>query len=298
MDVIVFGILAIIGLAFALLVVASGYLMVTNVAYQLVDLTETASLLLGISKPWKLSFKLLHLPPSLAQKLRSLPYYQQLSPAMQRRFESRMVRSMQKLQVVGEAGLVVTDEMRFKIAAGLIKLTFGYRKYIIDGFTTVVLYPGPYRSAHTGQLHKGETQTVGVVKFSWPDLAAGYANTSDNLHLSLHEWSHALWLGLQMNRSADNRLQINHVAWDQLIANSSRIQRWKKAGYLRPYAFTNHMELLACAIESFFESPAQMAQIHPEMYIALVRLLNQDYPHIKLKTPTLRAGVHLKPYRL
>lgn len=280
------------------LVFVTAYISVTRFFYHLVDLAETSSLLLGVSKPWKMSFKLMHLSPSLAVQLRKMPYFQQLEPAMQRRFESRVARSMGKLVILGKDGLVVTEEMRMKVCAGLIKLTFGYRKYIIDGFKEVWLYPGPYQSPITRQWHKGETQSHGKVLFSWPDLEAGFENPTDNLHLGLHEWSHALWLALHKNKEVDNRLQINHAAWDNLLTNTENIRRWQKAGYLRAYAFTNNMELFACAVESFFETPAQMAEKHPEMYAALAWILNQDFPQLKLKTPTLRAGVHLKPYRL
>ncbi len=271
---------------------------ITRFLYHLVDLSETASLLLGVSKPWKISFKLLSLPVDLGSELRKMPYYRQLSTSMQRRFESRVARSMTKLKILGKQDLAVTEEMRMKVCAGLIKLTYGYRKYIIDGFKEVWLYPSPYQSPITRQWHKGETQSRGIVIFSWPDLAAGFDNPTDNLHLGLHEWSHALWLALHKNKEVDNRLQINHAAWDNLLANTDNIRRWEKAGYLRPYAFTNNMELFACAIESFFETPAQMAEKHPEMYAALVWILNQDFPHLQLKTPAFWAGVHLKPYRL
>lgn len=290
--------LLLFAVAFIAFALFSGYFFVTRFFYHVFDLAETASLVLGVSKPWKRSFKLLHLPPSLAGQLHKIPYYQQLEPAMQRRFESRVARSMGKLKFSGKDGLVVTDEMRMKVCAGLIKLTFGYRKYTIDGFNEVWLYPGPYQSPITRQWHKGETQSHGKVLFSWPDLDAGFENPTDNLHLGLHEWSHALWLALHTSREVDNRLQINHAVWDDLVANTANINRWEKAGYLRPYAFTNKMELFACAVESFFETPAQMAEKHPEMYAALVWILNQDFPKLQVKTPTFRAGVHLKPYRL
>lgn len=276
----------------------TAYLSVTRFFYHLVDLAETSSLLLGVSKPWKLSLKLLTLPVDLGGELRKMPYYRQLSPAMQRRFESRVARCMHKLVILGKDGLVVTPEMRMKVCAGLVKLTFGYRKYIIDGYKEVWLYPNHYRSPITGHMHKGETQSRGLVLFSWPDLAAGFENPTDNLHLGLHEWSHALWLALYKNREVDNRLQINHTAWDNLIADTSRIKRWKETGYLRAYAFTNNMELFACTVESFFETPAEMAKIHPELYAALAWTLNQNFVHVELKTPALRAGVRLKPYRL
>ncbi len=238
---------------------------------------EAFSISIGKGHLWKK----IYLPRSLAPHLEEIllshfEFYRRLSTSDQRRFQSRMAVALKRLKINSRDKLIITDEMRVLVAASLVKLTFGYRRFLIAGFTNIILYPTAYYSHATKSTNKGETHFSGMVVLSWEDTLSGIQITNDNLHLAIHEFSHALWLALVRDKGVDLRLKLHQDEWKQLISEPSNVLRWKEKGFLRPYAFTNAMELFACAVETFFESPKELHETHPELYRAMRLVLNQD----------------------
>ncbi|MDP2189583.1 MAG: zinc-dependent peptidase [Sphingobacteriaceae bacterium] len=238
---------------------------------------EAFSISIGQGHLWKKVYVPRRLAPHLEDILMShFEYYRSLSVVDQKRFQSRLAVALKRLKIISRDQLVITDEMRVLVAASLVKLTFGYRRFLIAGFTNIILYPSEYYSHATKSTNKGETHFSGMVVLSWEDTLSGIQITNDNLHLAIHEFSHALWLALVRDKGVDLRLKLYQDEWKRLIAEPNNILRWKAKGFLRPYAFTNAMELFACAVETFFESPKELNQTHPELYKVMRKILNQD----------------------
>lgn len=87
----------------------------------------------------------------------------------------------------------MNKESQILIGATYIMRTFGMRKYIVDVFDKIIIYPNEYFSTHSEQYHKGEfNPMIKVVAFSWKHFEEGFAIDNDNLNLGIHEFSHVI----------------------------------------------------------------------------------------------------------
>lgn len=266
-----------LGLAMLGLVASMIGIVLYYIILNYIEQAEAFSIAIGKGRLWKKVYvprRLQHHYETLL--LQHFDFYRALSEADQKRFKSRLAVAIKRLQISSRENLPITDEIRVLIAASMVKLTFGYRRFMIAGFTKIILYPAAYYSSATKSMNKGETHLSGMVVLSWEDTLADIQIKNDNLHLALHEFSHALWLALVRDKGVDLRLKLYQDEWKQLISQPNNVIRWKERGFLRPYAFTNAMELFACVVETFFESPKELHQTHPELYRVMCLILNQD----------------------
>lgn len=240
---------------------------------------EAGAIQAGGGNNWKrfyLPRKLHHSQLALLQQ--KFTYYKRLPAYYQVRFETRMVHVLNKLNIEGRNGLIITEEMRLLLAACLVKLTFGYRLFHIAGFHKIILYPEAYYSHQTQSHNKGETNITGVVVLSWKDTLAGLAVEDDNLHLALHEFAHALYLSHARQLGVDQRFSLHWPLWLRYVQQAGNLDKLRATGFFRDYAFSNQAELFACMVEAFFESPGKFSQVHPTLFGIMSRLLNQKRP--------------------
>jgi len=202
-------------------------------------------------------------------------FYTNLSDKNRRVFEHRVVKFVQQHRFIGKGGLQVTSKMELLIAGTAIMLSFGYSDYLYDLFTTIIIYPKDYYSTITHQHHKGETNPrFGVLVFSWEDFKAGLAIENDNLHLGLHEFTHALHFSYKHTRSRQGVRFLSN--FDKILAYLTRASVQKKlieSGYIRSYAFENQYEFLAVLVEHFFETPEKFKREHPTIFGLMLQLL-------------------------
>ncbi|MFD0777393.1 zinc-dependent peptidase [Flavobacterium myungsuense] len=87
----------------------------------------------------------------------------------------------------------MTKEVQILISATYIMLTFGMRKFIVDVFDKIIVYPDEYFSTHSEQYYKGEfNPRMKVVAFSWKHFEESFEIDNDNLNLGIHEFSHVI----------------------------------------------------------------------------------------------------------
>jgi Mlc titration factor MtfA (ptsG expression regulator) len=208
---------------------------------------------------------------------RHFAMYRNLSDHERAVFEHRVSRFIKLKKFEGLDGFELTREHLLIISAIAIKLTFGLRRYSMPVITTIKVFSGPFKNLRTGNIHKGEfNPNTGHVAFSWRDLIAGLDDPSDNLHLGLHEFTHALMIELYRGTWADTWFKWNYNKIDALIKHPHNRKILMEHPYLRPYARANKMEFFAVAVEHFFETPYQFERELPILYKAFVKLLNTD----------------------
>lgn len=205
-----------------------------------------------------------------------IPYYVDLSKEGKLKFISRLIVLLQNKVVMTREGEVDTLEKRIIIFAALVQLTFGLRRFTLPHFRGVILYPQRFFSKLINRDVLGLTSRKGVVALSWYDTVKGIHDTTDNLHLALHEWAHALLLDYDMD----------HTSWIYRTVNAQRRHaeayfetekdKENRTTYLRDYAFTNEHEFFAVCVEHFFETPATFASELEELYSIFCSLLNQN----------------------
>ncbi|MFT7229628.1 MAG: Mlc titration factor MtfA (ptsG expression regulator) [Bacteroidia bacterium] len=219
------------------------------------------------------------------------PYYSDLTKEGKSKFLRRVIVLLQQKRFRAKEGEVDTIEKRIVILGALTQLTFGLKKFNLPSFDLIRLYPRAFYSAYLQTHVKGLTNRKGTISLSWLDTMRGVHDTSDNIHLALHEWSHALLIDHQ-----DDYTQFLYSSMNKYIAKAEgffeHIKKQQiKDHYLRAYAFTNEHEFFAVSVEHFFETPATFASELPELYTIMCALLNQnplnregDYSYITQKS--------------
>ncbi|MFD2601932.1 zinc-dependent peptidase [Flavobacterium suzhouense] len=204
-------------------------------------------------------------------------FYRNLSEQRKKYFRHRIHAFIDNYKFVGRGGLEVTEEMKVKIAATAIMLTFGMREYLPDLFEVIIVYPDVFESAN-GDYHKGEfNPAAGAIVFSWRDFQEGIEFDNSNINLGLHEFGHVLHvnaMGIKRLGSAFVIYSDMFTSIKQYVAVPYNRDKILNAGYLRDYAFTNEHEFIAVALEYFFESPQEFRQRLPELYEMIKKMIN------------------------
>ena len=204
-------------------------------------------------------------------------YFKRLSLRDKEIFERRVQKFVNMKNFEGRQGLEVTKEMETLVAAAAIQLTFGYPSVYFKRFHTIILYPEPYLSTITGNYHKGEVFSGGIVVLSWRNFLEGYLDPADGRNLGLHEMAHAFKLA-DAFRGDDRDFLVREDLFRFIALARREMQSIDEgaASLFRSYAATNDQEFFAVAVETFFEKSAAFRNAHPELYFALVKLLRQD----------------------
>jgi len=217
---------------------------------------------------------------------RQVPLLDYLSEEERTRLRRVAILFLHEKSFVGAHDLEVSEQMRLLIAlqACLPILHLGIDWY--SGWSTIIIYPAgfvPKREVidEYGLVHTvknaliGEAWQRGPVILSWEDTEN--AGIVDGHNVVIHEFVHKLDM---LNGSADGfppqheRSQAR--AWSEVFtAAYADFQAHPKPGLSR-YGATAPAEFLAVLSEVFFEKPALLNGIYPQVYEALSRFFKQD----------------------
>ena len=191
-------------------------------------------------------------------------FYKQLNVKQKIYFHHRIASFTQKYQFIARKDLVN------------VMLTFGMRRYLIDAFDKIIIYPGQYLSTQSQQYYKGEfNPRMKAVVFSWQDFKEGFEIGNDNLNLGIHEFSHVLHFHSMQHQDASSLTfkkyytqlskEVNHTPNKQMLIESD---------YFRIYAYTNRYEFISVIIEHYFETPLEFQTKFPKLFQNVSRMLN------------------------
>ncbi|RTY90919.1 zinc-dependent peptidase [Flavobacterium sp. GT3R68] len=203
-------------------------------------------------------------------------FYQKLSEKRKKYFEYRVASFIHRYQFDGKAHFIVTDHTKILIAAPAVMLTFGMRRYLIDVFDTIIIYPKVYFSTITQEFHKGEfNPRLKTLVFSWEDFQQGFQLEADNLNLGLHEFAHALHFhGLKGRDQSSIVFSDGYVNIKEYLVRPNVLKLLVASNYFRIYAYTNQMEFLAVILEHFFETPQVFKKELPELFEKVRMMIN------------------------
>ncbi|WP_452227538.1 zinc-dependent peptidase [Lacinutrix cladophorae] len=208
-------------------------------------------------------------------------FYNQLKPSKQKHFEHRIQYFITQWEFVGK-DTEINSTMKVKVAATATKLTLGFRDYKISAVDKIVIYPKTYFSSINQQMHKGEfNMSYKALVFSWEDFEKGYAITSDNLNLGVHECIHAMHITFLKSRRYSTSAAIFLDSFQELTAyietNKSVKEKLVSSGYFRDYAFENHFEFISVLVENFIETPSEFRSEFPKIYDKVKQMLNFNF---------------------
>lgn len=238
-----------------------------------------------LNQPLPVYFELFpkRLPINFEQFLiRKEKYYRELSPRRQRSYGSRIMKFLADKEFQTREGLRLTYEMKLVVASAAVKITFGLRDYKLSSFHTIILYPDEFFSK-ASRLHvKGETNSAGVVVFSWKDLKFGNSIPDDSINLGYHEFAHALFLEHLMSPFEDS-FKEHYREWLIFVKNNSKLREVREKKIFRKYASVNEIEFFAVALENFFERPDHFKKELPRLYEYMTVILNQDTAKVEAR---------------
>ncbi len=222
-------------------------------------------------------FRLKKISPEQEYILRAkFEYYKKLPPKEKRYFQHRLSNFTTQYAYIPREHFEVTTEVQTLIAATYVMLTFGMRKYLIDAFDKIIIYPDVYYSTLNEEYHKGEFNPhMKAVVFSWNDFSIGYDITNDNLNLGIHEFTHVVLHHSLRNSDASSVTFKMH--YEQLVKEVNyppNRQRLIDSDYFRIYAFTNAYEFIAVIVEHYFETPHLFQMEFPQLYGKVSLMLN------------------------
>ena len=222
-------------------------------------------------------------PKKLAKEQRVIlvkefSFYNKLTSKQKCVFEHRVLRFIEYHTFVGRENLQITERMQLLISATAIMLTFGFDRYLLSKFETILVYPQDYFSNITQQYHKGEANpSYRTIVFSWEDFEEGIKIEDDNLNLGIHELTHALHFSFLTEKSYSATHFLKHYKLLLLsLRNKNAQKRLIQMNYLRDYAFENQYEFLSVLVEHFFETPEEFRAKLPAIYHRVKLMLNMN----------------------
>lgn len=224
------------------------------------------------------------------QTLAGIPIAAGLGEAEARRLREAATLFLHEKIFEQAGGIRLTEAMRADIAAQcclpILNLGFDW----LDGWRTVIVYPGEFVSPRKqldeiGVMHEweeilgGESWERGPLILSWADMEASGAGEGYNV--AVHEIAHKLDA---LNGATDGFPPLHRGMsarlWHQTFATAYEdFNRRLDAGEdteIDPYAAETPGEFFAVFSEYFFERPELTAAEYPDVYRQLAAFYRQD----------------------
>lgn len=178
--------------------------------------------------------------------------------------------------------------VKLLLSGAVCYLTIGFRRYkMIRSIHRIVLHPKKYYSNFNRRYHLGEYHPgLKVVALSEDTVHMGFADTTDNRNLAIHEFAHAVYFETKDKNSWEAlRFQWGFRKLKRLFANEAELKRIMDSGYFRPYGKTNVFEFLSVLTENFVETPEEFMTQFPVLFGIVSKMYNQHplvdaYEHI------------------
>lgn len=203
-------------------------------------------------------------------------FYKNLTDKQKTYFHHRTASFIEKYQFIPRGNFVVNTEAETLVAATYVMLTFGMRRYLVDAFDKIIIYPEEYLSTQSQEYYKGEfNPRMKAVVFSWKDFIEGHEISNDNLNLGIHEFSHVVHFNSMKNNDASSlTFRKYYTQLSKEVNFPPNKERLIESDYFRIYAYTNQYEFVSVMIEHYFETPIEFRSKFPQLYQNVSRMLN------------------------
>lgn len=213
----------------------------------------------------------------------NVPFYNELPPAKQNEFETRMQQFLGNVRITG-VNTTVEELDRILIAASAIIPIFGFPDWEYVQLKEVLLYPDSFNQEFAqdgygrdtlGMVGSGPYQNVMIL--SQFQLRQDFLNKTGKGNTAIHEFVH---LVDKTDGSVDGipEFILNHkyiTPWLELMHKEIRRILADKSD-INPYGATNQGEFFAVVSEYFFERPTLLKEKHPELYQLLSVIFRQQ----------------------
>lgn len=217
----------------------------------------------------------------------------------------------------GCGGVALTPDMQLLIAAQACLLTLELPGEPYPNLKNVLVYPSTFVPARAADVRKwrqgsipeptlpelGESWSNGTVVVAWDAALAGGQDAADGRNLVIHEFAHLLDFQYGLTRGDPDLTGLlqgpnepspgpaipGGDTWRPVLAASferhcAQVES-ETTTLLGPYAATNEAEFFAVTTEVFFEKPAHLRAVYPELYEHFAKFFRQDPAHARDSAP-------------
>jgi len=211
------------------------------------------------------------------------PIFNQLPHKFKLNFSKRVLNFLNQYAFVDKENVRLTNAHKVTVAASYIKLTLGYKQYLINTFDKIVVYPTAQYFPHLDETHTGHfNPKMNAVMLALDEFEHDIYYKNDGKDLALHEFTHALCFEMLQTYAKHpdaERFKKGFRLINEWIAVPQNKAKIVQTGFLRDYAFTDKLELVSILIELFFEKEAFFKQHFYDLYVCVGGMIK--HPKIK-----------------
>ena len=211
------------------------------------------------------------------------PLFHTLPHSYKINFCKRILLFLKQYAFHPRQNVFLTNAHKVKIAASYVKLTLGYKEFLVNSFHDIIVYPTAQYFEEFSEIHVGHFHPkMKTIMLALDEFEKGINTTNDGKDLALHEFSHALCFemlkpnALHPDASHFKQCFKKIVQW---MENPSHLLKVKNDGLIRDYGFSNKLELISVLVEVFFECSIPMKSKYPELYYYVGKMLH--HPSVK-----------------
>src|SRR5262245_61267123 len=223
---------------------------------------------------------------------KNVGHYLRLSPEEQAKLRDAMRILLAEKQWQGRSGLFVTEEMKVTIAAQAALLLLGDDRGYFPRVRDVLVFPKEFRTPvpeddwEDDELSErplaGIAVNRGPVLLAWDEVLPEGRDPDAGFNVVIHEFAHQLDFADGITRGSpplgDRALE---ARWFYVMTiafeDHRRAIRERHSGtFFTPHAADNEAEFFADATEAFYCRPADLKDLHAEMYQLLAAYYRVD----------------------
>lgn len=211
-------------------------------------------------------------------------FYHSLQEAEKTRFEWKVQEFLLNCRITGiQTDVSLTDKLL--VASSAVIPIFGFDSWKYLNIHEVLLYPAMFDENYQfeGESERrilgmvGNQNMEGIMILSKEALRLGFKNESDKQNTAIHEFVHLID---KTDGEIDGLPKVlmdkqYAIPWIDLM-NKEIVRISAGKSDINPYGSTNSAEFLSVISEYFFERPQLLEEKHPELYVLLEKIFNQQ----------------------
>jgi MtfA peptidase len=199
-------------------------------------------------------------------------------------FTKRIITFLKHYEFIDKTEQILTLKDKILIAATYVKLTIGFKHYVINAIDKIIIYPTAQYFPELNETHIGHYNPKHKVIMLALDRFKQDIEINTGKDIALHEFTHALCFEMlaKNNKNPDSyyfATAYNKIKeWFEIPQNQEDI---KSTYFLSPSAYTNQLEFVSSLVECFFKKEEKFKQLFPELYFYVGNMIK--HPKTKVK---------------
>lgn len=218
-----------------------------------------------------------------ADIIKVFPVFNHIPYKFKLNFSKRVLNFLNQYEFVIKENAQLTNAHKVAVAASYVKLTLGYKSYLINTFDKIIVYPTAQYFPHLDQTHTGHfNPKMNAVMLALDEFEHDIYYSNDGKDVALHEFTHALCFEMLQTYAKHpdaDRFKKGFRLINEWIEVPHNLAKITETCFIRPYAFTNPLELVSVLIELFFEKETVFKQQFPDLFLYVGGMIK--HPKVK-----------------